>query len=198
MDLQPAFMFATRIGLTEFDVPISETHETSSTITTYPVESGSPLTDHSYPNPRKLTMRIAHSVRRLDDRTQPQTLRMRDLYDNLLLMQELAEPVEVVTAITDYQTMLIESVVALRDKDRVSITEFTVTLKEVLTVNSEFSQGFAERYSQLVAVQNRASPTVDRANTNPETIDPESIEAENLRTSLIKAQANRVTEFLSR
>ena len=161
MDLQPAFMFATRIGLTEFDVPISETHETSSTITTYPVESGSPLTDHSYPNPRKLTMRIAHSVRRLDDRTQPQTLRMRDLYDNLLLMQELAEPVEVVTAITDYQTMLIESVVALRDKDRVSITEFTVTLKEVLTVNSEFSQGFAERYSQLVAVQNRASPTVD-------------------------------------
>ena len=191
-------MFATRIGLTEFDVPISETHETSSTITTYPVESGSPLTDHSYPNPRKLTMRIAHSVRRLDDRTQPQTLRMRDLYDDLLLMQELAEPVEVVTAITDYQTMLVESVVAIRDKDRVSITEFTVTLKEVLTVNSEFSQGFAERYSQLVAVQNRASPTVDRANTNPETIDPESIEAENLRTSLIKAQANRVTEFLSR
>lgn len=47
---------ATQVGLLEVDASITETHTSTNTLTKHPVEEGSPISDHSRPEPDGLVM----------------------------------------------------------------------------------------------------------------------------------------------
>ena len=53
-----AMLFIRDLNGIAFDTLISEQHQSGQSMTQYPVESGAPITDHSYPTPKVLTLTV--------------------------------------------------------------------------------------------------------------------------------------------
>lgn len=118
------------IGGVFVDVVISEEHESSMTIAEHPVERGAKISDHAWRERRRVT---------LEGVVEPS--RSVSAYQQLLDVQETAEPFSLVTGLMIYPNMLIERITVTRDKDNARILKFEAEVSEVRIVDTETSAG---------------------------------------------------------
>lgn len=114
------------IGGVFVDVVISEEHTASMEIAEHPVESGAKISDHAWRMP--YTVRLESVV---------DSTRAVAAYQQLLAVQERAEPFSLVTGLKVYSNMLIREIVATRDKEHARILKFEAELQEVVIVNTQ-------------------------------------------------------------
>lgn len=114
------------IGGVFVDVVVSERHESELEIAEHPVESGAKISDHAWRKRRRVTLEGAVN-----------SPRAISAFEQLLALQEAAEPFSLVTGLKVYQNMLIERLEAERDKDYARILKFTAECSEVIIVSTE-------------------------------------------------------------
>lgn len=182
-----AFLISRFIGAVPVSVVVDENHKSELEITSLPVEQGADITDHAYTKPKVITV---HGV--VGDGTNGfrGSFIEAAAYQALLTLQKSRTPFYLVTGISLYRDMLIESVLVDRTVDNSGVLEFTATLKQVKIIGSGFSasiinavaggQAAALAATTLAAgvIAQRASPSVRRgdnvvraANTDTTTLE---------------------------
>lgn len=118
------------IGGVFVDVVISEEHESVMTIAEHPVERGAKISDHAWRERRRVTLEgVVDQSRAIS------------AYQQLLAVQEQAEPFSLVTGLMVYQNMLIERITVTRDREHPRVLKFEAECSEVKIVDTESSAG---------------------------------------------------------
>lgn len=132
------------IGGVFVDVVISEEHESSMTIAEHPVERGAKISDHAWQERKRVTMEgVVGAARSVS------------AYQQLLAVQQTAEPFSLVTGLMVYQDMLIERITVTRDKEHPRVLKFAAELSEVRIVNTESSAGGSSTDDKAQSTTNR-------------------------------------------
>lgn len=125
------------------DVTIEEHHTDTLTITDHPIETGASITDHAYSNPAEVTMRAAWSNSNsiVNSIVSGSLLsgsisNANDLYRQLLDLQKLRQPFDLVTGKRTYKNMLIKSLAVTTDKDSENALIVTIILRQVILVQT--------------------------------------------------------------
>lgn len=173
--------FSPNVGPIRFDCVISEDHVSEIEITGNPIETGAEVNDHAYVKPKQVTLDVADSNAAL-------------VYNSLILFQESRRPFFMMTGLTLYRNMLIQSIDAHRDKETSRILRATIVLREVIIVSTAAtpagasggtnSQTGGDNSSGAVrpsassstntVTADRAAETVSRGDTPSETVSNES------------------------
>jgi hypothetical protein len=165
----PRALFITKFesdnGMVEVDSCLDETHQLTNTITDHPVEEGFNVTDHSRPEPDRVTLRcfvsntplsvdqVARSVRQgnVDFTTSASASsnlsvtgidgRGAETFNQLEKMRLTGALLKVVTTLKTYaksdtEGMMIESITIPRTRQNYDGLEFTVNLKQVKIVKN--------------------------------------------------------------
>lgn len=119
-----ARLYNRSIGPIEATVTEEETHTDKTVITSHPVQSGTPITDHAYDEPSELTVKVGFA---------PGGVPLDLIYENLNNLRKLHEPFEVVTGKRAYPSMLIESLGVTTNKDTENVLSVSITFKEIIT-----------------------------------------------------------------
>lgn len=118
------------IGGVFIDVVISEEHTATMEIAEHPVESGAKISDHAWRTPYIVKLEsVVDGARAVA------------AYQQLLAVQEKAEPFSLVTGLKVYSNMLIKEILAERNKEHSRVLKFTAELQEVIIVANESSGG---------------------------------------------------------
>ncbi len=169
--------FSPNVGPIRFDCVLSEDHVSEIEITSNPIETGAEVNDHAYVKPKQVTLDVADSNAAL-------------VYNALVLFQESRIPFFMMTGLTLYRNMLIQSIDAHRDKDTARILRATIILREVVIVSTAVtpagasggtnSQAGGANSTGAVApsatgsadtvTADRAAQTVSRGDTPSETV----------------------------
>jgi hypothetical protein len=134
------------------DACVTEQHTLTNTLTDHPVEQGSNITDHSRPEPRRVTLdcvqsntppngRAATSTR--PDRKNPAASDgdyAHQLWERFVQLHNSPKLVAVDTVRDFYESMGIESITSPVDAKSASALKFTIGLKEVRVVQNKFTQ----------------------------------------------------------
>ncbi len=133
-----------KIGAIVPSVAISEKHSDTLEITEHPIEDGAPVSDHAYKRPPEVTMELgfAGGGSLLDgvDTTQMFNLNSglslgtspREIYQQLVALQESRIPFDVTTGKRQYQNMLIKSLDVTTDKISENVLMCSLTLRNVI------------------------------------------------------------------
>lgn len=151
------------------DVVVEEAHTDTLTITDHPVEQGAEITDHAFKNPAELTMRIGWSASSLalggvisgivnGSLLKSKIKGVRDVYEDLLKLQASRKTFDVSTGKRFYKSMLIKSISTVTDQSTENALIVTVTLREVIIVQTKAATLKAENQKQ----PEKTAPTVDR------------------------------------
>ena len=150
------------IGEIELDIIVSETTNTSSIITSNPVENGSDVNDNIIINP--MTYSISGIVS--DTKVAPlgglntpdsfagESTPSKDAWEELLELQAKKIPFTLVTNLKEYDNVVIENLSTTQDKETSNSLNFTANMKEIIFVGSEVLT--AEQFSE----QDTADQTV--------------------------------------
>ena len=136
------------VGLVQFDASISETHNRESEITEHPVEFGANVTDHVRARPKTIEINglitdtpvvflaslLAESP--VKGSFIPSFSRVGDAYDEFERMIDFAQTVDVVTSLTEYSNMAIESCSVVRDASRGNVLDCSLSLKEIVIASA--------------------------------------------------------------
>ena len=133
------------IGEIELDVIISETANTSSTVTSNPVENGSDVNDNIIINPMTFSMIGIVSDTKVAPLGGLNTLESfasestpsKDVWEDLLELQANKIPFTLVTNLKAYDNVVIENLTETQDKETSNSLHFTANLKEFIFVGSE-------------------------------------------------------------
>lgn len=127
------------------DVTIEETHTDTLVITDHPVEQGSVISDHAFKQPAKLTIRAGWS------NSSPQAGGVfgllnplgggwsgytQEIYQQLLALQALREPLDIVTGKRIYRNMLLQSLVLVTNEKTENALMVTIECREVIIVET--------------------------------------------------------------
>jgi len=139
------------IGEIELDIIVSESTNTSSTITSNPVENGSNVNDNIVINP--MTFSISGIVS--DSKVLPlggltglgqiisgnaftkQSTPSKEAWEELLDLQASRTPFTLVTNLKAYDNVVIENLATSQDKDTSNSLHFTANLREIIFVGSQ-------------------------------------------------------------
>lgn len=149
----------TKIDTIDIDSCLDESHELTNTVTDHPVEEGFNATDHSRPNPDRVTLRcfvsntplsaeqVKSSVRSGNvtfETTAPRVVEGRgnQAYTQLKKLRDEGTLIEVVTTLRTYgvsksEGMMIESISIPRTRFNYDGLEFSITLKQVRIVRNK-------------------------------------------------------------
>ncbi len=126
-----------KLGDVLIDCTVTQRHTAASDITDHPVEDGAPVTDHSRPQPRRLSLQgiIAGSALVTSGLSgtvdEPARLSPGQAFEELVRLKDTATELTVVTALVTYRNMLIESIVTTRDVNSGDSLRFDAELKQV-------------------------------------------------------------------
>lgn len=167
MNIQPGHLFTKRIGLIEFDTLISEVHGAALVLTEYPVETGAPITDHSYRTNDTLVLTVGHSIVPFVATNFEETDKQRlvAFFEALKAALASAELFEVGTGIELYENMVITGLTTTRDKTSATILQIVITMREVQIVNVNDFDKFRQRYALFGGVFDRASRAIQQGST---------------------------------
>lgn len=129
------FLFQRNIGGFVADVTITEKHEDTLRITQHPVERGSPITDHAYKDPAKLTLVVGWS--NSSARALANPFYVRSMYNQFLALQNSRQPLTINTGKRIYTNMLIERVSTETDEKTENALILTVDCQEVILVDTQ-------------------------------------------------------------
>jgi len=133
------------IGEIELDVIINETTNTSSTITSNPVENGSDVNDNIIINP--MTFNISGVIS--DTKVAPfgglntinkftkDSTPSKEGWEELLELQADRTPFTLITNLKAYDNVVIENLSVTQDKDSSNSLNFTANLREIIFVGSQ-------------------------------------------------------------
>ena len=160
LGLQSILVRPTRsIGPFTAQVTFEETHDDEMVITDHPVETGAPITDHSYQRPATVTIRCGWSNSPSSDgllgslgaavtgtvaavgeiskafQTGMGTNQSRDIYQKLLTLQKSRIPFAVMTGKRAYTSMLVKSLRTETNKETENALIVTAILQEIFMVS---------------------------------------------------------------
>ena len=158
------------IGEIKLDIIVSETTNTSSTITSNPVENGSDVNDNIIINPMSFTINGVVS----DNKVYPfggfnksskilagvdfsnVSTPSKEAWEELLELQASRVPFSLVTNLKKYSNVVIESLSTTQDKDTSNSLHFVANLKEIILVGSKIitAEQFNESSVADMAVAN--------------------------------------------
>jgi len=154
------------IGEIELDIIVSESTNTSSTITSNPVENGSDVNDNIIINPMTFSIsgiisdtKVAPfgGLNTIDKFTKDSTP-SKEAWEELLELQAKRVPFTLVTNLKAYDNVVIENLSTTQDKDTSNSLNFKANLKEIIFVGSEV----------LTAKQFNEQDTADQTTPNVE------------------------------
>lgn len=126
----------TNIGGLFFDAVISVDTDHTSTVTSYPVQSGANMSDHMYENPVTITMEIAMSDA-MDSMVHGQWHNAGEkgvsAYRTLRDLQKSRIPIDVLTRLDRYQNMVIQSIHVNDDSKTLGGLKASVHLQQIIT-----------------------------------------------------------------
>lgn len=136
-----------KIGLIVPSVVISEKHSDTLEITEHPVEVGAAISDHAYRRPSEVVMQVGFagggSLLDLLDTTSfglSAGLSPREVYRNLLDLQNSRVPFDVVTGKRLYSNMLIRAMEVTTERSTENVLSAVLTLREVIITSTTTSQ----------------------------------------------------------
>lgn len=136
-----------KIGLIVPSVVISEKHSDTLEITEHPVEVGAAISDHAYRRPSEVVMQVGFaggcSLLDLLDTTSfglSAGLSPREVYQNLLDLQNSRVPFDVVTGKRLYSNMLIRAMEVTTERSTENVLSAVLTLREVIITSTTTSQ----------------------------------------------------------
>lgn len=129
-----AIMFSGLIGPIPISVIMRERHESALGITEEPIETGAKVTDHSYVEPKRLTLEFADAG-------------AAATYNALVRFQESRTPFTVVSGLFVYPNMLIKNLSATRDATTSRILDGKADLQEIIIVSTAYTMTEAEENS---------------------------------------------------
>ncbi|HIH5172594.1 TPA: phage baseplate protein [Klebsiella pneumoniae] len=139
-------------------VVISERHSDTLEITEHPVEVGAAISDHAYRRPYEVVMQVGFagggSLLDLLDTTSfgvSAGLSPKDVYQNLLDLQNSRVPFDVVTGKRIYTNMLIRAIEVTTDRTSENVLSAVLTLREVIITSSTTKQVAAKADMKLGA-----------------------------------------------
>ena len=130
------------------DVTVREVHVDEDTITVHPVETGTPVSDHVFANPKILEIECGFS-----DSTAGYSGYVQEVYEAFLALKARREPFDVSTGKRSYQNMLVANITVVTDEASEFALMVTVRLQEVI-IASTSSGGSGSNMTQA----NQASP----------------------------------------
>lgn len=146
----------------ELDIIVSESTNTSSTVTSNPVENGSDVNDNIIINP--MTFSISGIVS--DTKVAPfgglntlesfasESTPSKDAWEDLLELQANRVPFTLITNLKAYDNVVLENLATTQDKETSNSLNFTANLVEIIFVGSEVLT--AEKFNE----QDTADQTV--------------------------------------
>lgn len=140
--IQSIFGTKRTLGPITAQVVLSEETTDVLTITKQPVQTGAPITDHSYKEPTSLVMRILQQDQDLlgSFLSTFSGNGLAAIYEQFLELQSSRTPFDVVTPKRLYKNMLIASLRQNTDKQTENCLSFEVGLQEVILVSIGVSQ----------------------------------------------------------
>ena len=142
------------IGTLVFDVTVREVHSDEFTITVHPVETGTPVSDHVFANPKVIEISIGAS-----DSTAGYDGYVQQVYEGILALANTRQLFDVSTGKRFYSNMLFGNISVVTDETSEYALMATFRLQEVILTST---QGGAS--STGMTADNQASP----ADTAPE------------------------------
>ncbi|HHK8149028.1 TPA: phage baseplate protein [Serratia marcescens] len=148
-------------------VAISEKHSDTLEITEHPIEDGAPVSDHAYKRPPEVTMELGFAgggslldgvdTTQFIDINSGRTLSSgpREVYKQLLALQESRLPFDVTTGKRQYQNMLIRSLDVTTDRTSENVLMCVLTLRNVIISRT-----------QSVSVADKANMMADGVSTS--------------------------------
>lgn len=133
--LSPVLFLPRNIGGFVADVTIEEEHIDELEITTFPVEQGAAITDHSYKLPSQCRILVGYSNSSGASLGDPNYVRA--VYDQFLQLQASRQPFDVFTGKRVYQNMLIRRLHTKSDKDNENSMFLDVELQEILLTTTQ-------------------------------------------------------------
>jgi hypothetical protein len=115
--------FSRTIGPIPINCILSEQHTSDIEITGNPIETGAEVNDHAYVKPKQVVLEVADRNAAL-------------MYNALVRFQESRVPFYLVTGLSVYKDMLIQSIDATRDKTHSTVLRATVTCRQVIIVST--------------------------------------------------------------
>lgn len=134
------------IGTVIPDVVITERHSDMLEITEHPVEMGAPISDHAFKRPSEIVMEVGFSgggaildFSLLQSITPSISKSPKQLYQDLLDLQEQRTPIDVITGKRAYKNMLIRGLEVTTDRHSENVLMATITLREVFISQTQTS-----------------------------------------------------------
>jgi hypothetical protein len=126
----------------ELDANLNEISSSSHQVTDHPVEDGSNISDHIIKDPEELQIDglITNTPSSLVDALSASSTRAEDAYDELKTLQENQEPVSVFTSKREYENMVITRLARTRNSGVGEAVQFSISLREIKTVQSEVAE----------------------------------------------------------
>lgn len=115
--------FSRAIGPVPIECRLNESHRTEIDITGIPIETGAEVHDHAYVMPDKLILEVADG-------------NAAAAYNALVAFQKSRIPFTIVTGLTVFRDMLIQSIDADRDATTSRILGARITLQQVIIVST--------------------------------------------------------------
>jgi len=130
------------IGGVVIDAFVSEKHSMYASVSQYPVEEGYNISDHVTQGPDGLSISAVvgpQPVKILGGVLTLTSLKNQayQVYEALLVLKELGEPIEVVTGLKVYNNMIIDGMNITRTKDNGQSLEFDMTFSQITIVKSQ-------------------------------------------------------------
>ena len=156
----------------QFDAVISEQHGQKLTVTDNPTELGVNISDHCYVEPSDLQLvgsiadvRMPNSVDGYDSSIG----RSNSAYQQLCTLQEqlatnMLQPFDIITSVKTYNNMVMTEIQMSRDKNTPLLGRFTMTFKQVITVDTQVTQ-----YTAVGSTGRSAAPKQNSGNQQAKT-----------------------------
>lgn len=186
-----------KIDVLELDATIREVEEYTNEVTEFPVETGYSITDHIIHKPEKLTIDgfITNTPISNTNTSNPNNIsgegnRVKYALETLLglagfdssgVNAAVAKSViptpkiiSVIMGLRTYNDMVIESLTVPRDKDTGETLRFTIALKRIIIVNTEYVKivNTSELNGKAKNANKQSKETSKKGTQTPEKVDP--------------------------
>jgi hypothetical protein len=116
-------------------ISTQEVHRDELQITQHPVETGTPVTDHAFPQPYTVEMHVCWS-----DSTAQTSGYVQAVYKALLAVQLSRQPITIATGKRLYSSMLIKSVMVNTDVENEYALSVVVLVQQIVITNTQTKQ----------------------------------------------------------
>lgn len=124
-----------------FDAWLRLNHNTELTITQHPVETGAPISDHCFSNPRRFSFDIGMSDVLKSPSAAGSSTRSINAYNSLVAMQESRQFLTLNCKYGFYRDILIQSINAVDDAQTVYGSRWTITLQRIVVASPQLGTG---------------------------------------------------------